>query len=138
MHACMQKRGGVLTVCCAVCACGTTAHRNGYNMVLHKYGDRLYSGLKRTLTDQLQAVARKIEASQGLPFLKELKKRWEDHIKSTQMVRDILMVRTQISPGSMHACASTMHACPPSPQTLHPLPRMAPRSTWTARTSRSR
>jgi hypothetical protein len=34
-----------------------------------------------------------IEATQGLPFLRELKRRWDDHNKSTQMIRDILMVR---------------------------------------------
>jgi cullin 3 len=68
-------------------------------MVLHKYGDRLYMGLKKTLTEQLQAVAARIEATQGLPFLKELKKRWDDHLKSTQMIRDILMYmdRTYVS-----------------------------------------
>lgn len=66
-------------------------YRNAYNMVLHKYGDRLYNGLKKTLTDQLKVVASRIEASQGLPFLKELKKRWDDHLKATQMIRDILM-----------------------------------------------
>lgn len=32
---------------------------------------------------------------QGESFLKELKARWDDHIKSTQMIRDILMVRRQ-------------------------------------------
>ena len=62
-------------------------------MVLHKYGDRLYTGLKKTLTDQLKTVAGRIEASQGLPFLRELKKRWDEHLKATQMIRDILMVR---------------------------------------------
>ncbi|KAG1678291.1 hypothetical protein FOA52_013912 [Chlamydomonas sp. UWO 241] len=74
-------------------------YRNAYNMVLHKYGDRLYMGLKKTLTEQLQAVAARIEATQGLPFLKELKKRWDDHLKSTQMIRDILMYmdRTYVS-----------------------------------------
>jgi len=66
-------------------------YRNAYNMVLHKYGDRLYSGLKKTLAEQLQSVASRIEAAQGLPFLKELKQRWDDHLKSTQMIRDILM-----------------------------------------------
>jgi hypothetical protein len=34
-----------------------------------------------------------VEATQGLPFLRELKRRWDDHNKSTQMIRDILMVR---------------------------------------------
>lgn len=66
-------------------------YRNAYNMVLHKYGDRLYNGLIRTLTQQLKEVADKVEATQGVPFLKELKLRWDEHNKSTQMIRDILM-----------------------------------------------
>ncbi|GBF91645.1 hypothetical protein Rsub_03949 [Raphidocelis subcapitata] len=66
-------------------------YRNAYNMVLHKYGDRLYNGVAAALTRQLQAVAARVEAAQGESFLKELKARWDDHIKSTQMIRDILM-----------------------------------------------
>eukprot|EP00878_Enallax_costatus_P014463 GHUV01015127.1.p1 GENE.GHUV01015127.1~~GHUV01015127.1.p1 ORF type:complete len:678 (+),score=256.68 GHUV01015127.1:760-2793(+) len=60
-------------------------------MVLHKYGDRLYSGVSNCLRQHLLAVAARIEAAQGLPFLKELKTCWDDHNKSTQMIRDILM-----------------------------------------------
>lgn len=66
--------------------------RNAYNMVLHKFGDKLYNGVTQALTRQLQMVASKIEATQGVPFLKELKQHWDDHNKSTQMIRDILMV----------------------------------------------
>lgn len=66
-------------------------YRNAYNMVLNKYGDSLYNGLVRTLIQHLRDVASKIEAMQGEPFLKELKKRWDNHVKSTQMIRDILM-----------------------------------------------
>jgi cullin 3 len=60
-------------------------------MVLHKYGDRLYSGVQGALTRQLQAVAARVEAAQGEAFLKELKLRWDDHVKAAQMIRDILM-----------------------------------------------
>lgn len=66
-------------------------YRNAYNMVLHKYGDRLYNGLTRTLTLHLKDIAAKVEATQGVPFLRELKRRWDEHIKATQMIRDILM-----------------------------------------------
>lgn len=62
-------------------------------MVLHKYGDRLYSGLIGALTSHLCDLARKIEEKEGLAFLSELKRHWDDHNKSTQMIRDILMVR---------------------------------------------
>jgi len=67
-------------------------YRNAYNMVLHKYGERLYTGLKQTLTRQLKRIAGEIELTKGEPFLKELHQRWEIHTKSIQMVRDILMV----------------------------------------------
>lgn len=66
-------------------------YRNAYNMVLHKFGDKLYTGLIRTLTMQLKQVAAEVEKSQGVSFLKELKTKWDEHIKSTQMIRDILM-----------------------------------------------
>ena len=70
----------------------STPHRNAYNMVLHKFGERLYTGTKKVITDHLKSIAVKVEGSgQGPAFLRELKKRWDDHIKSTQMVRDILM-----------------------------------------------
>eukprot|EP00850_Spirogloea_muscicola_P000165 SM000001S04567 [mRNA] locus=s1:981996:985237:- [translate_table: standard] len=59
-------------------------------MVLHKYGEKLYSGLVATMTAHLQRTAREVEAAEGR-FLEELDARWVDHGKSLQMVRDILM-----------------------------------------------
>jgi cullin 3 len=61
-------------------------------MVLHKFGDKLYNGVASALRRHLVGIASRIEAAQGLPFLKELKSCWDDHNKSTQMIRDILMV----------------------------------------------
>mmetsp|Transcript_24421 Transcript_24421/g.53296 ORF Transcript_24421/g.53296 Transcript_24421/m.53296 type:complete len:740 (-) Transcript_24421:186-2405(-) len=66
-------------------------YRNAYNMVLHRFGDRLYNGLVDTITKHLQEIATLIEATQGSPFLEELNKRWLDHNKSMKMIRDILM-----------------------------------------------
>eukprot|EP00854_Cymbomonas_tetramitiformis_P023528 gene23528-28485_t len=66
-------------------------YRNAYNMVLHKFGDRLYKGLEDTITAHLVEVSKKIDVAQGLLFLEETNKRWEDHNKSMQMIRDILM-----------------------------------------------
>ncbi|GFR47201.1 hypothetical protein Agub_g8881, partial [Astrephomene gubernaculifera] len=66
-------------------------YRNAYNMVLHKHGPRLYEGLILTLKAHLTDIASKVEGKEGAPFLKELKKRWDEHNKSTQMIRDILM-----------------------------------------------
>jgi len=62
-------------------------------MVLHKYGDRLYNGVQDALKTHLKLVASQVVNYQGTPFLQELVSRWHDHNKSTQMIRDILMVR---------------------------------------------
>lgn len=66
-------------------------YRNAYNMVLHKYGDRLYNGVQDALKTHLKLVASQVVNYQGTPFLQELVSRWHDHNKSTQMIRDILM-----------------------------------------------
>ncbi|KAL6562526.1 Cullin-3A [Orobanche gracilis] len=66
-------------------------YRNAYNMVLHKYGERLYSGLVSTMTFHLQTMSKTIEAAQGPLFLDELNTKWNDHNKALQMIRDILM-----------------------------------------------
>ncbi|WJX88059.1 Cullin-3A [Trifolium repens] len=66
-------------------------YRNAYNMVLHKFGERLYSGLVATMTVHLKDIAQSIEAAQGGSFLEELNRKWNDHNKALQMIRDILM-----------------------------------------------
>ncbi|KAI7979060.1 Cullin-3A [Camellia lanceoleosa] len=66
-------------------------YRNAYNMVLHKFGEKLYSGLVSTMTSHLKEIARSIEAAQGGLFLEELNRKWADHNKALQMIRDILM-----------------------------------------------
>ncbi|CAH9084543.1 unnamed protein product [Cuscuta europaea] len=66
-------------------------YRNAYNMVLHKFGETLYSGLVLTLTVHLKEISKSIEAAQGGLFLEELNRKWDDHNKALQMIRDILM-----------------------------------------------
>uniref|UniRef100_A0AB38Z7I0 Cullin family n=1 Tax=Paeonia suffruticosa TaxID=45171 RepID=A0AB38Z7I0_PAESU len=66
-------------------------YRNAYNMVLHKYGEKLYSGLVATMTSHLKEISKSIEAAQGGLFLEELNRKWTDHNKALQMIRDILM-----------------------------------------------
>ncbi|CAD7698288.1 unnamed protein product [Ostreobium quekettii] len=66
-------------------------YRNAYNMVLHRFGDKLYMGLINTLTYHLHKIAAVVESAHGESFLRELKNRWDEHQKSTQMIRDILM-----------------------------------------------
>ncbi|KAL3688992.1 hypothetical protein R1sor_015301 [Riccia sorocarpa] len=66
-------------------------YRNAYNMVLHKYGEKLYSGLVNTMTQHLRGIAKVVESAQGGLFLEELNSKWLEHNKSLQMIRDILM-----------------------------------------------
>ncbi|VFQ91935.1 unnamed protein product [Cuscuta campestris] len=66
-------------------------YRNAYNMVLHKFGEKLYSGLVFTMTKHLKDISKSIEAAQGGLFLEELNRKWADHNKALQMIRDILM-----------------------------------------------
>ncbi|KAJ7537211.1 hypothetical protein O6H91_12G102700 [Diphasiastrum complanatum] len=66
-------------------------YRSAYNMVLHKYGDKLYYGLLNTMTQHLQEIGRLIEAAQGGLFLEEMNSKWMEHNKALQMIRDILM-----------------------------------------------
>ena len=60
-------------------------------MVLHKFGEKLYSGLVTTMTTHLREISKSIEAAQGGLFLEELNRKWNDHNKALQMIRDILM-----------------------------------------------
>ncbi|RYR33115.1 hypothetical protein Ahy_A10g047690 [Arachis hypogaea] len=64
---------------------------NAYNMVLHKFGEKLYSGLVTTMTSHLKEISQSIESAQGEIFLEELNRKWIDHNKALQMIRDILM-----------------------------------------------
>nr|GMD25798.1 cullin-3A [Ipomoea batatas] len=71
-------------------------------MVLHKYGEKLYSGLVSTMTFHLQEISKCIEAAQGDHFLEELNREWTDHNKALQMIRDILMYMDRTFVPSTH------------------------------------
>jgi len=66
-------------------------YRNAYNMVLHKFGDRLYNGLVDTITQHLREVAAEIQQASDEEFLLVLKDKWVKHKLSSIMIRDILM-----------------------------------------------
>ncbi|KAL8161506.1 hypothetical protein V2J09_012995 [Rumex salicifolius] len=76
--------------------------RNAYNMVLHKFGEKLYTGLVMTMTAHLKEISKYIEASQGASFLEELNRKWTDHNKALQMIRDILMYMDRTFVPSTH------------------------------------
>ena len=66
-------------------------YRNAYNMVLHKFGDKLYQGLSDTITAHLRTVADQVQTTNDTEFLSELKDKWDKHKVSSIMIRDILM-----------------------------------------------
>ena len=65
--------------------------RTAYNLVLHKHGLKLYDKLTENLKGHLKEMCRSIGDAQGSLFLEELQRRWADHNKALQMIRDILM-----------------------------------------------
>ncbi len=74
------------------------SYRNAYNMVLHKYGDRLYKGLQQVVDDHLKGVALEVSAANDDSFMEALNKAWNDHKISMLMIRDILMYMVHVLP----------------------------------------
>ena len=102
-------------------------YRNAYNMVLHKFGDKLYNGLSDTITRHLQSVAIQVADANDECFLPDLKDKWDKHKLSSIMIRDILMymVRFGQTPAS---------AAPAAPAPA-PAPSQAQRNRVTPRSS---
>ncbi|CAB3386853.1 Hypothetical predicted protein [Cloeon dipterum] len=72
-------------------------YRNAYTMVLHKRGERLYTGLKEVVTSHLENKVRQ-DVLQALNnnFLSTLNSSWSDHQTSMVMIRDILMYMDRV------------------------------------------
>jgi len=67
-------------------------YRNAYTMVLHKHGERLYSGVKKVVSEHLTGnVREEVLASMTNNFLESLNFAWNDHQIAMVMIRDILM-----------------------------------------------
>jgi len=67
-------------------------YRNAYTMVLHKYGERLYNGVKKVVSDHLtDKVQQDVLANITNNFLDSLNIAWNDHQIAMVMIRDILM-----------------------------------------------
>lgn len=72
-------------------------YRNAYTMVLHKHGERLYTGLKEVVTHHLEHKIREdVLRSLNNNFLKTLNQAWNDHQTSMVMIRDILMYMDRV------------------------------------------
>ncbi|KFM81912.1 Cullin-3-A, partial [Stegodyphus mimosarum] len=72
-------------------------YRNAYTMVLHKHGERLYTGLREVVTDHLvMKVRADVLGSLRNNFLQTLNQAWNDHQTSMVMIRDILMYMDRV------------------------------------------
>lgn len=72
-------------------------YRNAYTMVLHKHGERLYTGLKEVVTYHLETKVRdEVLRSLHNNFLTTLNQAWNDHQTSMVMIRDILMYMDRV------------------------------------------
>uniref|UniRef100_A0A2P2I8D4 Cullin 3 n=3 Tax=Hirondellea gigas TaxID=1518452 RepID=A0A2P2I8D4_9CRUS len=72
-------------------------YRNAYTMVLHKHGEKLYSGLREVVTYHLDSKVRAdVLASLNNNFLQTLNYAWNDHQTSMVMIRDILMYMDRV------------------------------------------
>ncbi|OQR80766.1 Cullin family protein [Achlya hypogyna] len=66
-------------------------YRNSYNMVLHKHGDMLYTGVVECVTEHLNQLATRVIQAPDDSLLLELYATWTDHTITMTMIRDILM-----------------------------------------------
>jgi len=72
-------------------------YRNAYTMVLHKHGDKLYSGLRSVVSDHLtEKIQKDVLKSLNNDFLSCLSCQWKDHQTAMVMIRDILMYMDRV------------------------------------------
>src|SRR5271155_2287403 len=72
-------------------------YRNAYTMVLHKHGEKLYTGTREVVTDHLvQKVRQDVVDSLINHFLTTLNSAWNDHRTAMVMIRDILMYMDRV------------------------------------------
>lgn len=60
-------------------------------MVLHKFGNDLYTNLGNVVTAHLEGVGKEIQEQTNEDFLVAINNAWNDHKVSMGMIRDILM-----------------------------------------------
>ncbi|XP_071949341.1 cullin-3-like [Antedon mediterranea] len=72
-------------------------YRNAYTMVLHKHGERLYTGLREVVQEHLVAKVREdVLKALNNNFLQTLNAAWNDHQTAMVMIRDILMYMDRV------------------------------------------
>ncbi|KAJ0550599.1 putative cullin [Helianthus annuus] len=73
-----------------------------YNLVVHKFGEKLYSSIESTITSLLNEMAVLIEGSTGDLFLEELDRKCTEHNKALQVIRAIVLYMDNIFIPSTH------------------------------------
>ncbi|CAF3478564.1 unnamed protein product [Rotaria sp. Silwood1] len=72
-------------------------YRNAYTMVLHKHGEKLYTGTREVVMEHLvQKVRQDVIDSLNNNFLTTLNSAWNDHRTAMIMIRDILMYMDRV------------------------------------------
>lgn len=72
-------------------------YRNAYTMILLKHGERLYNGMRETVSAHLETKVREdVLKSLNNNFLQTLDECWRDHQTSMVMIRDILMYMDKV------------------------------------------
>ncbi|XP_077371254.1 cullin-3-B-like isoform X2 [Festucalex cinctus] len=72
-------------------------YRHAYTMVLHKHGEKLYTGLRDVVTEHLiYRVRQDVLTCLNNKFLQILNQEWNDHQTATIMIRDILMYMDRV------------------------------------------
>ena len=71
-------------------------YRNAYNMVVNKFGEKLYQGLVAAESAHLEEVAERVNRATDESLLRVLKEEWDAHNKSVQMIRDIFMYMDRV------------------------------------------
>lgn len=72
-------------------------YRNAYTMILLKHGERLYNGMRETVSTHLESKVREdVLSSLNNNFLQTLDQCWRDHQTSMVMIRDILMYMDKV------------------------------------------
>jgi len=66
-------------------------YRNSYTLVLHKYGDLLYNGVRRTVAENLVKISNEVSNTVDGQLLEKIVEAWENHKIVMTMINDVLM-----------------------------------------------
>ncbi|KAL1804335.1 hypothetical protein ACET3Z_032982 [Daucus carota] len=64
--------------------------RDAYDMVLHNFGEMLYTGVESTMTNRLREISKRLEEAEGDLFLEEVYRNWVKNRTVLLVIHDIL------------------------------------------------